>query len=378
MVPDYTQSPCYGQAATTRVYDVDTHQTPEVNATCRAEGERTRVYVVDELWEKPFDADTPPIDQAEINAFMYGFEVKGNAKSLAPEFGVLPTDELVFGELNPSLLTDGKLPIFIVDSGGAGEGYLCSWCDRQELHLDAPLLRSLHGEKAMSIAAHETFHAIHRGYDADETVWVDETLAEAAMSANGYFTDQAWLGNFLQNTNVAWGPSDDDPRTFNYGAGLLFGTYLLEHGGTELMRAITREPKDDWAGLDAALASVGDSAKSFELFQDMALAVFLDDDAGYGFETFDLANSVVPAIVGTGDDYSTAISPYGLVYVTFDSGARELTLESAQAVSARLVLAGNASEFIEVTPGEPVSFESAPRVLVLTAKTRAPITLSVR
>ena len=377
-IPDYTQSPCYGQTTTTRVYDVTTHLTPEVQATCRAEGEHARVYVVDALWQTPIASGASLLNQAEINAFMYGYEVAGNDDGVEPGLGVLPTDEQVFGELPASALTDGKLSIFIVDSGGAGEGYLCGWCDHTELHLDAPLLRSLHGEKAMSIAAHETFHAIHRGYDANEMVWVDETLAEAAMTANGYFTDQAWLGDFLQNTNIEWGPTLTNALDFNYGAGLLYGTYLLEHGGSQLMRAITREAKDSWEGIDAALTSVGDSADAFGLFEDMALAAFLDDDASYGFRSFDLAGGVVPAIVDAGDRYAATLVPYGIIYVEFEPNSRGFTLTTNADVSARFVLSGSPVRVADVAPGEPVQFDEPPRVLVLTATTQAPFTLTVR
>jgi hypothetical protein len=166
-------------------------------------------------------------------------------------------DEAVFGPLADASLTDGKLPIFVIDSGGAGDGYLCSWCAKPALHLDGPSLRSLHTDKTLSIAAHESFHAIHRAYDADEDVWVDESLAEAAMSVNGFFTDQAWLDEFLHATNQAWGPGVDDPRSFDYGAGLLFGTYLWEHGGAELLAAITQEKQNGWVGIDRALGTIG-------------------------------------------------------------------------------------------------------------------------
>lgn len=376
MVPDYSRSPCYGQTATTRVYDINTHETPEVEATCRAEGDRTRVYVIDALWERPLGGGSSVLNQAEINAFMYGYEVAGNADGVSPGLGVLPTDELVFGELTASALTDGKLPIFIVDSGGAGEGYLCSWCDRTELHLDGPLLGSLHGAKALSIAAHETFHAIHRGYDANESVWVDETLAEAAMTANGYYTDQEWLGSFLQNTNIEWGPTHDDPRRFNYGAGLLYGTFLFERGGSDLMRAITREPLDSWAGIDAALESVGDPADGYELFQSMALAILLDDDDGYGFRSFDIAGGAIPSFVDAGDQYAVTLVPYGIVYVMFEAGASGFTLETNASTSSQLVFAGSPPRIRSVSPGERVDFEEKPLGLVLTSKTRTAVSVT--
>lgn len=375
--PDYSNSPCYGEKRTTLVYDFGTHMPRETTATCRAEGERTLVYVADELWEMPFT-------QSEVNAFMAGYEVRGRSASFRPDLGVLPTDELVFGPLsgplNEGRLAGEKLPIFVVNSGGAGDGYLCSWCDGVELHLDGPLLMSLHTDRALSIAAHESVHAIHRGYDANEAVWVDETLAQAAMTVNGFFTDQAWLEGFLDGPNVAWGPGVEDPRGFDYGAGLLFGTYLWERGGADLLSAITLEPLDEWAGIDAALAATGDPDDGFGVFTDMALSVFLDDPAsGYSFDAFDLAGGVVPAIVETGTTYEDTLAAYGLVFVVLDEQAREVTLDAPDSVTARIAFddAESPPVVLDLPLGEPFALGGIVRVLVITGRATAPFTLTV-
>jgi len=379
-IPDYTQSACYGEPATTDVYDLGTHEVHAISATCRAEGERVRVYVADELWETKADSDAPVLGQGEVDAFMARYELTGSSTSTHPELGVLPTDELVFGALTASTLTDGKLPIFVVDSSGAGDGYLCSWCDRPALHLDGPLLRSLHTDTTLSIAAHETYHAIHRGYDADEEVWVDETIAQSAMIVNGFYTDQTWVDGFMRKTNKAWGPGVEDAHSFDYGAGLLFGTYLFEHGGPELLNAITHEAENGWTGLDRALESVGDRATGYELFQDMAIAAFVNDAAeGYGFRSIELDSPVLPYQVSTSRTFTETLEPYGLMFVTFDAGARNVELETAGTVSARLVLDGTPLEVRAVAAGEVVSFEGkTPRVLVLTAPTATELSVTAR
>jgi hypothetical protein len=373
--PDYTTSPCYGQKRTTLVYDFSTHMPTETTATCRAEGDRTLVYVADALWENPFT-------QAEVNAFMDGYELRGRETSFNPGLGVLPVDELVFGNLNGPLnegrLVNDKLPIFVVSSGGAGDGYLCGWCEGVELHLDGPLLRSLHTDKTLSIAAHETVHAIHRGYDADETVWVDESLAQAAMTANGYFTDQVWLESFLADTNIAWGPGVEDPREFNYGAGLLFGSYLWEQGGPELLTAIVHEPLDDWAGLEAAFDTVGEPRRGLDLFLDMAISIFLDGSSShYTFDAFDLAGAVSPTTVATGTTYRGTLAPYGLVYLVFDESASALRLTAPATVTAKLVAGEDPRSSTVVPRGAPVDLGADTRVLVLTATAAASITLAV-
>jgi len=379
MIPDYTASPCYGESATTNVYDLVTHGTHPVAATCRAEGDKVRLYVADELWETKVDADAPVLGQGEVDAFMARYELTGSSASTHPELGILPTDELVFGSLTGSALTDGKLDVFVIDSSGAGDGYLCGWCTPKVLHLDGPSLRSLHTDKTLSIAAHESFHAIHRGYDPDEEVWVDESLAQSAMIVNGFYTDQTWVDEFMHNTNQAWGPGVNDVTSFDYGAGLLFGTYLFEHGGTDLLNAITHEPANGWTGIDRALATVGDSATGYGLFQDMAIAAFLNDaDKGYGFRSIELDSKVLPYDVTTGMTISDTLESYGLMFVTFDADATSVTVDAPTTVSARLVLTGSTIAVHDVPLGDPFPFDEnkTVRVLVLTTTKTAKVSIS--
>ncbi|HEX5098404.1 MAG TPA: hypothetical protein VFV94_02845 [Polyangiaceae bacterium] len=377
--PDYTASPCYGESATTNVYDLVTHGTHPVTATCRAEGDKVRLYVADELWETKISADAPVLGQGEVDAFMARYELTGSSASTHPELGILPTDELVFGSLTDIALTDGKLDVFVIDSGGAGDGYLCGWCTPKVLHLDGPSLRSLHTDKTLSIAAHESFHAIHRGYDPDEDVWVDETLAQSAMIVNGFYTDHDWVEEFMHNTNQAWGPGVNDVASFDYGAGLLFGTYLFEHGGTELLNAITHEPANGWTGIDRALETVGDSATGYGLFQDMAIAAFLNDaDKGYGFRSIELDSKVLPYDVTTGMTISDTLEAYGLMFVTFDADATSVTVDAPTTVSARLVVSGSTVAVQDVPPGDPISLDEGKtdRVLVLTTTKTAKVSIS--
>jgi hypothetical protein len=377
-MPDYSQSPCYGEQAETLVYDLGSHEVSSVSATCRGEGDRTLFYVADALWNTEYAPGAPPFTQDDVNAFLYAYELRGSATSFRPDLGILATDELVFGALDGAALTDGKLPIFLVSSGGAGQGYLCSWCDRLELHLDGPLLRSLRTEEALSIAAHESFHAIHAGYDANEELWVDESLAEAAMTVNGYFTDAEWVASFLRNSNQQWGPGLTEPQDFNYGAGLLFGSFLWERGGAELLSAITREPRNGWAGIDAALAASGDPDDGFGVFLDMAVAAYVDDaESGYSFAAFDPRPLVEPVALAPGDAFDETLAPYGIVYVTLDAGARGITLEGDAALAARIALSGPA-EVLDVPAGADFDFDRPAQVLIVTAPARADFTLAVR
>ena len=369
-LPDYATSGCYGEPRNTSIYNGDTHELSELAAICRGESERVRVYVADAL----FDGG---ISQDEVNGFIHRLELIGQASSYRPDLGVLPTNEDVFGALDPALLAGDKLPIFVFDTQGAGDGYLCSWCSGAELHLDGSILDPLNGDLALSIAAHEAFHAIHRGFDGNEDMWVDESLAEAAMSVNGFFTDRAALNDFAARPNVNWGPAREDIRDYHYGAGLAFGTWLWEFGGEELMRRATAAPENGWAGIDAALSGAGHSQTGLDAFLEMAAALYLDDvERGYGFRSFDLVTQVRAEALDDGATASGTLQPFGLVYYRVSAGVRALQVSALSSVHARLLAHAQAVELLPIEVNAAIEVEEG-QVLILTSAGAAPVPYSV-
>ena len=360
-LPDYSTSECYGKPRSTLIYSGETHMTSELVAACRGETSRVRVYVADDLFGTR-------VTQQEINGFLHRYELIGSEKSFRPDLGVLPTDEAVFGALSPGLIDGDKLPIFVIDTQNAGDGYLCSWCSGAELHLDGTALDPLSGDTALSIAAHESFHAIHRGYDPNELMWVDETLAEAAMSVNGYYTDRAVLNDYARNPNINWGPARSDISDYHYGAGLAFGTWLWEFGGEELMRAITSNTANSWAGIDAALEATGHAQTGLDAFLEMAAALYLDaPERGYGFDTFDLVDGVTVEELAAGASVSGTLQPFGLVYYAVGEGIRSLRVEAGTSVRGRLLAATNPVELTPIELGADLEVPADGRVLILTA-----------
>lgn len=358
-LPDYSDSPCWGEAGQTVVYDGVTHQTHTVQGTCRAEGDRTLVYVQDELWEVG-------VDQQAVNRFMHRFEIFTPDTSWNPEQGVIQNNEAVFGAL-----PEGKVEIFVVDTNGGGDGYLCGWCTTPQLHLDGVILDPLDGDFPVSIAAHESYHLIHRGIDSNEVLWVDESLAEAAMTVNGFFTDTEWLADFLSDPDQNWGPGDPELGGFNYGAALLWGTLLWERGGPELMAAITAEPSDDWAGLDAALAQVGDDKTAWELYQDLMVAIYLDDPAlGYGFAFFDVEDVAREGDLGGVTMTSGGLLPYGMDFWRFTAeGTFTMSVTGPEPITALAVVATDTVTVTPIATGTAVTVPSgANAFLALTAR----------
>jgi hypothetical protein len=370
-LPDYANSDCFGQSRSTLVYDGQTHETAELVAYCRGETSRVRLYVADELFGST-------ITQQQINGFLHRYELVGNERSYRPDLGVLPTDEAVFGALDPSRIDGDKLPIFVIDTNDAGDGYLCSWCKGDELHLDGTALDPLDGDTALSIAAHESFHAIHRGYDADESMWVDETLAEAAMSVNGYYTDRAVLNDFARRPNVNWGPARSQIGDYHYGAGLAYGTWLWEFGGEALMRAATSAKENGWAGIDAALQASGHPETGLDTWLDMAVALYLDDpERGYGFRSFDLVMGVGVEALATGATISASLAPYGLAYYSLSEDVGSVRVEAAGGLQGRLLFDRDPVEILPLELGVELELGGQAGVLILTAASNAAVSYTV-
>lgn len=162
------------------------------------------------------------------------------------------------------------------------------------------------------VIAHELEHLLMNYSDPGELSWVDEGLADMAAFLNGYDMTGSHLTYhqvFHRETSLTrWGGGLE-----NYGASFSYFLYLweqaggngggslepdLEYDGTAgdlLIKLIFEEDANDMAGVQAAIDAFnaqtgGDLRSAKELFQDWALAVYLDDEdsSRWDLENFDL------------------------------------------------------------------------------------------
>jgi hypothetical protein len=359
-LPDYRDSPCWGEVATTDVYDAAIHMVGPLQATCRAEGERVRVYVVDELWETA-------IDQAQVNGFVHRLELVGSPAALDSDASILTQVEALLGPLDTSLLPAGKLDVFIASFGGTfADGYYCGWCAEPQIHLDGAKVAPLNEDYALALVSHELAHVVHRVADADEESWVDEPLGEASMLANGYNIDGMWLTAYLTDPNLDWGPGG--AQTVHYGGALVWGTYLLEQGGPDLLRAIVTEPGDGWAGLEAAFASSGQTAALGHYHRALLSMYFDRPDLGYGFDAIDTAVAAV-ATLQPGSMHQGSLAPHGVEFVALDAAGEVQIVTTPSDGSLTALAAVQAGQIVvsDVSLGGTVAVAGNPTVIAITA-----------
>jgi hypothetical protein len=156
------------------------------------------------------------------------------------------------------------------------------------------------------VIAHELEHLLHNYSDPGELSWVDEGLADFAVFLNGYDVGGSHLSNhqvfYAETSLTRWGGS-----LANYGAAYTFMQYLWEQaggngdgtytpdlqydgaGGDLLIKLIFENQADGMDGVQAAIdefnAQTGADLRSAEeLYQDWAVAVYLDDEASDRFD----------------------------------------------------------------------------------------------
>ncbi|MFH2009642.1 MAG: hypothetical protein ABI333_23820 [bacterium] len=293
----------------------------QVPSTCRAQGTHGIVYVADDIW----DAD---LNQQDVDQVLTAFDESTPADTGS---GIFTLTTATFGEPT-DVDTNDRVILFYSELPGYG-GYEFDGYIRREdvlggqnsngaemLYLDG-VRNDPGGEYMLGVVAHEFVHMIHLNHDQNEASWLEESLAEASMILSGYFGDLAtWVANdFAPNPNQTL---TTDGQTFNYGAGFLFGGYLVQRYGADFLTALVEEPADGVTGFEATLTAEGHSESFRELLGDWALANFLDAPT-VGAGEFGYSAFTVPAM----DAYTSAVpsqviprglSPHAARYVVFE------------------------------------------------------------
>jgi len=216
-------------------------------------------------------------------------------RSAAEQFDatVWPAVTGVFGQpASPGVDGDPRIIVLQADLGGGAGGYYSGddaylrsvrrYSNEAEMvYIDRTLKPG--GAAFNVVLAHELQHLIHANNDRDEEAWVNEGLSEDASSLVGGALSSVRSFAARPETQLnAWDSLGSAPH---YGAGAAFFRYLATRfGGDRVYGAIARAPHDGTAGVDEALAALGNGDVDFtRAFTDWMASNALDvADGPYG------------------------------------------------------------------------------------------------
>jgi immune inhibitor A len=179
---------------------------------------------------------------------------------------------------------------------------------------------------------HEIHHLIQWHNDANESIWINEGLAQLIEHYAGLDTVDT-ATDYLHNPDTSlnsWNFEDEELLYAHYGASYLFNVYLWEQLGIAAISALSSEPADGLAGVQAILSSFMPERTLEELVGNWAVANYLDDlDAGreYGYANLRLHRPVhEEEISSTEYESIKRINQYGVHYTRLDlSGPTKIT-----------------------------------------------------
>ncbi len=248
----------------------------KLQATCRGVGENVYVFVSDDVW-------MVNVLQKDIERIVQTFDRSTPEISIDGDKGIYEILTETFGE-PPDVDNDPRIYFLISQLGGYHghhfDGFFRfideakgKYSNRAEiLYLDCD---NPSDDYHLGVIAHEFQHLIHWQYDRDETSWINESLAEVAMILCGYYTDKKQVARYLNNTDS---PLVAKGHMSNYGACLLWGTYIYERFGTTFLENLVLENTDSIEGFQKVMANMNREGDFSEIFGDWLVANYLNTD----------------------------------------------------------------------------------------------------
>jgi len=243
-------------------------------------------YVVDEfdnnIWETTTTffgmyADRPgPLDDYKIQILIFNIR-----------------DGLFWDPVSAPWFIQGYFWSFASELNDANIFHMDTWQWYARLGPQPP--PSTHSTEYEGTFAHEFQHLIHYDVDPDEEVWVNEGCSVLAEVICGYGFSPGHISEYLiywwDTSLVVW-----ESYLSNYGAVFLWTFYMYEHyGGAPLIWDITHEQANGIEGYNNVLKQHHIKKTFDEIFQDWAIANYLDDttfaDGIYGYYDLDIPSA---------------------------------------------------------------------------------------
>lgn len=251
---------------------------------------------------------------------------------------IIPTNRQFFGEeWRPGV--DGDERINIVHTNTLGQnviGYFAAansyttavnpFSNERETFFINLENAELGGEAYYEVIAHEFQHMVHWNQDPNEATWVNEGLAELAVTVNGYapsFHIPSYLAQPDTQLNYFTQSSED------YGAAALFITYFYDRFGEEMTKQLVREPSNDIGSVAKVLADNNQTLTFDDLFADWVVANYLashgQGSGHYNYQSIVLPEPIEPYGIRAGHKMLTAVNQYAADYLRIE-GDEPLTL----------------------------------------------------
>jgi hypothetical protein len=167
--------------------------------------------------------------------------------------------------------------------------------------------------------AHELHHLIHWNLDANETVWLNEGMAQLTEIYLGYQTSETL--DYLDETDTQLNFWDYDEFAVyrHYAVSYLFMTYLWEQFGEDAIRQIAASPQNGLSSVRTVLARIAPERSLEQVLSDWAVANLLDDparDPRYGYRALTLGfPDKIERIRSVPFEKVKPISQYGVHYI---------------------------------------------------------------
>jgi hypothetical protein len=352
LVPPLATEHQVGTARAFWTYDLSVMppKNKQVASTCRAVGDTVAVYVADSQWPAK-------VDQADVDAIVQAFDVD---TPKADGVGITARNTDLFGQ--PSDIDgDGRLIVFIYDIAGYQGNTFDGFFRAEDLAANNPacannpmLYCSNEAEMVhvnstdpgsaymLGVMAHEFQHLIHFVADPDEESWINEALSELAMSVSGY-EDTGNLHAYLNDPSAPL----ETAEFVDYGAVMLWGTWLYERFGADFVRALVVEPANGRAGLAATWAALGQQVTFEATFADWALANVLDAEGALGYALLELPHfppdGAIPGLFNGSASTSLTVLPSSYAWLedtVGDLGTDDLKISIPADSGALLRVAG--------------------------------------
>ncbi len=248
----------------------------KLQATCRGVGENVYVFASDDVW-------MVNVFQKDIERIVQAFDRSTSEISIDGDKGIYEILTETFGE-PPDVDNDPRI-YFLISQLGMYHGHhfdgFFRFIDETEgkysnraeiLYLDCD---NPSDDYHLGVIAHEFQHLIHWRYDRDETSWINESLAEVAMILCGYYTDREQVARYLNNTDS---PLVAKGHMSNYGACLLWGTYIYERFGKTFLKNLVLENADSIEGFQKVMTNMNRGDDFSEIFGDWLVVNYLNTD----------------------------------------------------------------------------------------------------